>query len=85
MISNQTLTLDWIKRVSGESGIKDKILLEKTIRALKLLECLVASGCPHIFKGGTALMLHMDATKRLSIDIDIICPPDFQETIGKMF
>lgn len=80
MISNQTLTLDWINRVSGESGIKDKILLEKTIRALKLLECLVASGCPHIFKGGTALMLHMDATKRLSIDIDIICPPDFQET-----
>lgn len=79
MISNQTLTLDWINEVSVERGIKDKILLEKAIRALKLLECLVASGCPHVFKGGTALMLHMNAAKRLSIDIDIICLPSFQK------
>ncbi len=78
MISNP-LTLDWLNEVSTKSGIKDKVLLEKTIRALKLLECLVASGCPLIFKGGTALMLHMNATKRLSIDIDIICPPDFSK------
>ncbi len=28
-----------------------------------------------MFKGGTALMLHLDSAKRLSIDIDIICPP----------
>ena len=40
-----------------------------------MLESLVLSGCPFVFKGGTALMLHMDSAKRLSIDIDIICPP----------
>ncbi|MBA3986768.1 MAG: nucleotidyl transferase AbiEii/AbiGii toxin family protein, partial [Flavobacteriales bacterium] len=29
-----------------------------------------------VFKGGTALMLHFNSTKRLSIDIDIILPND---------
>ncbi len=50
-------------------------LVEKTIRAFSLLEALCRSGCPFLFKGGTSLMLHLDSAKRLSIDIDIICPP----------
>lgn len=52
----------------------DKILVEKVVRALLLLEGLSASGLKFIFKGGTALMLMQGSTKRLSIDIDIIIP-----------
>jgi predicted nucleotidyltransferase component of viral defense system len=37
-----------------------------------VLEGLVKQKLPFIFKGGTALMLHLNSTKRLSIDIDII-------------
>lgn len=55
--------------------IHDIALVEKTIRAFSLLEALARSGCPFIFKGGSSLMLHLNTSKRLSIDIDIICPP----------
>lgn len=37
-----------------------------------LLEGLVKQKLPFVFKGGTALMLHLKTVKRLSIDIDII-------------
>lgn len=51
-------------------------LIEKVVRALSLLEMLVKSGCPFHFKGGTATMMLLGGvTNRLSIDIDIICPP----------
>lgn len=54
----------------------DKNLIEKVIRALSLLEMLVGAGCPLVFKGGTALMLILGkSAHRLSIDIDVICPP----------
>ncbi len=33
---------------------------------------------PFVFKGGTALMLHMNSSKRLSIDIDIILPVEVE-------
>ncbi|MGM9788016.1 MAG: nucleotidyl transferase AbiEii/AbiGii toxin family protein [Candidatus Cryptobacteroides sp.] len=49
--------------------------MEKTIRAFCLLEALARSGCPFLFKGGSALMLQLACTQRLSIDIDIVCPP----------
>lgn len=78
MISDQTLTLEWITRISNENRNADKILIEKSIRALKLLECLVKAGCPLIFKGGTALMLYFNSSRRISIDIDIICPKELQ-------
>lgn len=72
MISKQTLTIEWIEAVSKKNGNADKILIEKAIRALFLLEGLSRSGLSFIFKGGTALMLLMNSVKRLSIDIDII-------------
>jgi len=72
MISKETLTAEWIGKVSKDNRNADKILIEKAIRALMLLEGLSKSGLPFIFKGGTALMLLTDAIKRLSIDIDII-------------
>ncbi|MEO8796182.1 MAG: nucleotidyl transferase AbiEii/AbiGii toxin family protein [Daejeonella sp.] len=72
MISKKTLTPEWIEKVSKANRNADKILVEKVIRALLLLEGLSKSGLPFVFKGGTALMLLEDSTRRLSIDIDII-------------
>jgi len=75
MIHPDNRTIEWMKYVAAENNFSDIALIEKSIRAFSLLESLVLSGCPFVFKGGTALMLHMDSAKRLSIDIDIICPP----------
>ena len=72
MISKESLSAEWIEKVSGNNRNADKILVEKVIRALLLLEGLSKSGLSFIFKGGTALMLLLDSAKRLSIDIDII-------------
>jgi predicted nucleotidyltransferase component of viral defense system len=72
MINQQKISIEWINKVSKENRNADKILVEKVIRALLLLEGLVKQKLPFIFKGGTALMLHLNSTKRLSIDIDII-------------
>jgi len=74
MIDNEKITLDWVEKVSRVNRNADKILVEKVIRALMLLEGLVKQELSFVFKGGTALMLHLNSTKRLSIDIDIIIP-----------
>ena len=74
MINQQEISIDWINSVSKANRNADKILIEKVIRALLLLEGLVKQKLPFVFKGGTALMLHLNSTKRLSIDIDIILP-----------
>ncbi len=74
MIDQDKVTLDWINKISKENRNADKILVEKVIRALLLLEGLVKQKIPFVFKGGTALMLHFNSSKRLSIDIDIIIP-----------
>ena len=74
MIHPDSRTIEWMKQVAAGNKFPDIALIEKSIRAFSLLESLVLSGCPFVFKGGTALMLHMDSAKRLSIDIDIICP-----------
>ncbi len=75
MIHPESRTLAWIEAVAKENNVRDIALVEKTIRAFSLLEALVRSGCPFLFKGGSSLMLHFDSSRRLSIDIDIICPP----------
>ncbi|MDB5147095.1 MAG: nucleotidyl transferase AbiEii/AbiGii toxin family protein [Mucilaginibacter sp.] len=72
MISKDSLTADWLETVSAGNRKADKILVEKVIRALMLLEGLVKSELQFVFKGGTALMLLLGSTRRLSIDIDII-------------
>ncbi|RLD44054.1 MAG: hypothetical protein DRJ05_01135 [Bacteroidetes bacterium] len=87
MINKEEITIDWINTISKKKRKADKILVEKVIRALLLLEGLVKYEVPFIFKGGTALMLHLDSTKRLSIDIDIILPEEFdkfEDTLGKI-
>ena len=74
MIKPSSFTLGWICKVSKENKA-DRILVEKAIRALALLEGLACSSLPFIFKGGTALMLMFQKPHRLSIDIDIIVSP----------
>ena len=76
MINRDSLTSGWINQVSKANRNADKILVEKVIRALLLLEGLVKQELSFVFKGGTALMLLMDSSKRLSIDIDIILPKE---------
>jgi predicted nucleotidyltransferase component of viral defense system len=74
MISEKTLTPEWLELVLSRNNKADKILIEKVIRALLLLEGLTESKFSFVFKGGTALMLMFGNTRRLSIDIDIIVP-----------
>ncbi|MCL1942326.1 MAG: nucleotidyl transferase AbiEii/AbiGii toxin family protein [Candidatus Azobacteroides sp.] len=71
MIKNECTTKQWIERIS-KTQKADKILVEKVIRALILLEGLAESGLDFVFKGGTALMLMLNKSRRLSIDIDIM-------------
>jgi hypothetical protein len=73
MITQKSITKEWIEAVA-KSNKADKVLVEKVIRALLLLEGLSESGLDYVFKGGTALMLLFHSSKRLSIDIDIIVP-----------
>lgn len=84
MINQENLSIEWISKVSKENRKADKILVEKVIRALLLLEGLVKQELPFVFKGGTALMLHLNTTKRLSIDIDIILPPNLDNLKEKL-
>jgi predicted nucleotidyltransferase component of viral defense system len=80
MINQSEVTAEWLERVSKENRKADKILSEKVIRALLLLEGLVKQKLSFVFKGGTALMLHFNTTKRLSIDIDIILPNEIENS-----
>lgn len=76
MIKPKCFTREWCENVALRLNYNDVQLIEKVVRALSLLEMLVKSGCPFHFKGGTATMLLLGGfTNRLSIDIDIICPP----------
>ena len=58
MIDQEKITLDWIEKISRANKNADRILVEKVIRALLLLEGLV--------KQEMALMLHLNSTSRLS-------------------
>ncbi|MDR1918915.1 MAG: nucleotidyl transferase AbiEii/AbiGii toxin family protein, partial [Tannerellaceae bacterium] len=71
MIKEESISKEWIEHIA-KSYKADKILVEKVIRALILLEGLAVSGLDFRFKGGTAFMLLLSSAKRLSIDIDIV-------------
>ena len=75
MILPESRSLEWIRNTAEKNRAANLILVEKVIRAFSLLEALARSGCQFIFKGGSSLMLHFGSSRRLSIDIDIICPP----------
>lgn len=76
MIDKRCFTYNWLQEKSEEYGYKDLNLIEKVVRALTLLDMLAFSGCPFYFKGGSSVMLRLaNSQHRLSIDIDIMCPP----------
>ena len=75
MIDERSRSREWILESCKVNKVRDPILMEKTIRAFSLLEALAKSGCPFLFKGGSALMLQLGCTQRLSVDVDVICPP----------
>jgi predicted nucleotidyltransferase component of viral defense system len=84
MIDRTKLTLEWINQASKNNNNTDKILVDRVIHALLLLEGLVKQKIDFVFKGGTALMLLFGSTKRLSIDIDIILPKS-PDSLDKKF
>lgn len=75
MIKEHCFTEEWLDNFRKQKDHKkiDKIILEKMIYALHLLEQLKANGLDFIFKGGTSLVLLLKEDNRFSIDIDIIC------------
>ena len=87
MINHNCTSLEWITKVSALHNNADKILVEKVIRALMLLEGLAVSGLDFCFKGGTSTMLLLEKPRRMSIDIDIIVPDasaDIPATLDKV-
>ena len=78
MINQKEITVEWLVQASKKQRNIDKILVEKLIRALLLLEGLAKQNINFVFKGGTALMLHFNSTKRLSLDIDIVLPQEVE-------
>ena len=86
MIIKDCFTRQWIETVSDRFQYHDVNLIEKVIRAFSLVEMLSESGCPFIWKGGSSLMLLLGSDlHRLSIDVDIICPPgtDIEQYLGR--
>ena len=75
MIKEQCFTEEWFDSFKNQPEFKriDKIILEKMIYALHLLERIQTNGLDFVFKGGTSLILLLEEGNRFSIDIDIIC------------
>lgn len=78
MIAERCFSEEWLDafKKNREHQKIDKIILEKMIHALHLLERIKANGLDFVFKGGTSLLLLLKEGNRFSIDIDIICKAD---------
>jgi len=81
MIREKCFTDEWLGGFKKQKDHRriDKIILEKMIYALNLLERLKNNGLDFIFKGGTSLLLLLEEGNRFSIDIDIISKTDRKE------
>jgi len=73
MIADKCFTNEWIMAQRDRMPNASANTIEKSIRAVALLERLAASDLPFVFKGGTCMMLHLQELRRLSVDIDIVC------------
>lgn len=51
MILPESRSIEWLQKIATENKFANITLLEKSIRAFSLLESLVLSGCPFVFKG----------------------------------
>ncbi len=81
MIKSECFTKEWITGFRGKrkNCLIDPGILEKTIRALSLLQHLCKSNIDFIFKGGTSLILLLKQPQRFSIDLDIITENELSE------
>ncbi len=79
MIAKKCFSDTWILAKSKELKTGDPGLLAKAVHALALLGHLSESGLEFVFKGGTSMLLHVPAIRRLSIDIDILCATPAEE------
>lgn len=81
MIKDHCFTEEWLDGFKSQEihSRIDKIILEKMIYALHLLERLKANGLDFVFKGGTSLVLLLEEGNRFSIDLDIICKTERNE------
>jgi len=89
MIKDKCFTEEWLDQFKKQKEYRriDKIILEKMIHALHLLERLKRHGLDFVFKGGTSLVLLLNEGNRFSIDIDIICKADrkiLEEILNKV-
>jgi hypothetical protein len=87
MIPPDRHTREWISAQQARLGMADPIILEKAIFALTLLDLLGRTDLDFVFKGGTALLLHLPRPNRLSIDIDIVCnapKPNFESALDAL-
>lgn len=87
MIKKHCFDKKWLQLMARQHKYNDLGIIEKVIRAYSLLDLLARSGCPYIFKGGTCVGLILgEKTRRLSIDIDIICPlgTNVEEYLGNI-
>lgn len=76
MIKKTSFSNEWLQATRKKYRIGDIKVLERVIHAFALLEMLSASGLDFVFKGGTCLMLLFPGKPaRMSVDIDIVCPP----------
>ncbi|WP_143961589.1 nucleotidyl transferase AbiEii/AbiGii toxin family protein [Litoribacter populi] len=78
MIREHCFRDEWLEGFKKQKVYRriDKIILEKMIYALHLLERLENQGLDFVFKGGTSLVLLLEKANRFSIDIDIISKVD---------
>lgn len=84
MIKEKCFTEEWLDQFKKQNVHRrlDKIILEKMIYALHLLERLKTNGLDFVFKGGTSMLLLLDEGNRFSIDLDIICKTDRKDLEG---
>ena len=89
MIEDQCFTEEWLDQFKKQRDHKriDKIILEKMIYALHLVEQLKLNGFDFVFKGGTSLVLLLEEGNRFSIDIDVISKTireELEETLNRV-
>jgi len=81
MIKDKCFTEEWLDQFKKQKIHRriDKIILEKMIYGLHLLERLRANDLNFVFKGGTSLLILLDEENRFSIDIDVISKTNREE------
>ena len=68
MIVDKCLTNEWMAEQRVRMSNASDLTIERSIRALILLECLAVSDLRFVFKGGSCMMLHLPELRCLSAE-----------------